>query len=293
MLSLLFRALSRLPLAWLHRAGAALGWVIYWCSPTYRRRLRGNLTASGVCAGAAQRRSLLRQAIAEAGKGVAELAALWFGPEEELSRLVVECRGWERVQAARAAGRGIVFLTPHLGCFEICALYGAQRLPLTVLYRPPKLGWLEPLMVAGRTRTRATAVPANLKGVRALYRALARGEAVGLLPDQAPGAGEGVWAGFFGRPAYTMTLARRLAQASGAAVILAVAERLPRGRGYRLHLEEIAAQGFDEAALNRAIEQAVRRWPAQYLWSYNRYKIPAGAPPPTTSQAGGREPEAS
>lgn len=278
--SLLLRALAQLPLAWLHRAGVALGWLIYGCSPTYRRRLRENLLASGVCPDEASCRRLLRQAIAEAGKGVAELPALWFGPEEGISRLVVECRGWEQVEAARAAGRGIVFLTPHLGCFEICALYGAQRLPLTVLYRPPKLAWLEPLMVAGRARTRATVVPANLKGVRALYRALARGEAVGLLPDQAPGAGEGVWVGFFGRPAYTMTLARRLAQTSGAAVILAVAERLPQGRGYRLHFEELAAQSLDEAALNRAIEQAVRRWPAQYLWSYNRYKIPAGAPLP-------------
>jgi KDO2-lipid IV(A) lauroyltransferase len=282
----LFRALARVPLIWLHRAGALLGWLVYLGSPAYRRRLRENLGASGLCTTEAARRALLRQAVAEAGKGVTELLALWFGPDEALARLVVETRGWERVEAARGAGRGIIFLTPHLGCFEICALYGAQRLPLTVLYRPPKLRWLEPLMLAGRSRTRAALAPANLRGVRMLYRALARGEAIGLLPDQAPSAGEGAWAEFFGRPAYTMTLARRLAQASGAAVIMAFAERLPQGRGYRLHLEELAAQELDERALNRAIEALVRRCPAQYLWSYNRYKVPAGAEPPPAKARG-------
>ena len=280
MLVALFRLLARLPLAWLHGAGSALGRMVYRASPTYAARLRENLYASGVCGDEAACRALLGQAIAETGKGVTELIAIWFGKDEDVARLVVECEGWERVEAARKRGEGIIFLTPHLGCFEISALYGAQRLPLTVLYRPPKQRWLEPLMVAGRSRWRAVVAPANLRGVRMLYKALARGEAVGLLPDQAPGVGEGVWADFFGRPAYTMTLARRLHEMSGASVIMAFAERLPGGGGYRLHLEELPAARLDEAALNRAIEAQVRRCPAQYLWSYNRYKAPEGAEKP-------------
>jgi KDO2-lipid IV(A) lauroyltransferase len=280
MLVALFRLLARLPLSWLHGTGAALGWLVYWASPTYSSRLRENLHGSGVCAGEAQCAPLLRAAVAAAGKGVIELIAVWFGDDEKVARLVVECSRWDVVESARARGDGIIFLTPHLGCFEISALYGAQRMPLTVLYRPPKQAWIEPLMAAGRSRWHAVVAPANLRGVRMLYKALARGEAVGLLPDQAPGVGEGVWADFFGRPAYTMTLVRRLQQASGASVIMAFAERLPAGRGYRLHLEELAGRGLDEAALNRAVEAQVRRCPEQYLWSYNRYKVPAGAPPP-------------
>lgn len=282
MLLWLLRQLARLPLLWLHRAGAVLGLVVYWCSPSYAGRLRENLYASGVCAGDAQCETLLRAAVAEAGKGVTELAAVWFGADEKVARLVVECVGWNVVEAARQRGKGIMFLTPHLGCFEISALYVAQRLPLTVLYRPPKQGWIEPLMIAGRTRWQATVAPANLKGVRMLYKALARGVAIGLLPDQAPGVGEGVWADFFGRPAYTMTLVRRMQQSSGAAVIMAFAERLPAGRGYRLHLEELPGAQLDEAALNRAVEAQVRRCPEQYLWGYNRYKVPAGAEPVPT-----------
>jgi KDO2-lipid IV(A) lauroyltransferase len=286
MLPFLLRQLARLPLSWLHRAGAALGWLVYWGSPSYAGRLRENLYASGVCSGAAQCETLLRAVVAETGKGVAELAAVWFGRDDKVARLVVECERWDVVESARARGAGILFLTPHLGCFEISSLYGAQRLPLTVLYRPPKQGWIEPLMIAGRSRWHATVAPANMRGVRMLYKALARGEAIGLLPDQAPGVGEGVWANFFGRPAYTMTLATRLQKASGAAVIMAFAERLPHGSGYRLHFEELPTAGLDEAALNRAVEAQVRRCPAQYLWGYNRYKTPAGAEPPPARAEG-------
>jgi KDO2-lipid IV(A) lauroyltransferase len=90
-----------------------------------------------------------------------------------------------------------------------------------------------------------------------------------------------VWADFFGRPAYTMTLAVRLQRATGAAVIMVFAERLAGGRGYHLHFEALPTAQFDEAALNRAVETQVRRRPEQYLWSYNRYKVPAGASRPS------------
>ncbi|MBI4193681.1 MAG: lysophospholipid acyltransferase family protein [Betaproteobacteria bacterium] len=287
MLFPILRLLARMPLKWLHAVGVALGWIVYGLSPTYAARFRENLFKSGVCADDARCRGLLRQAIGETGKGVTELICVWFGAEERVSRLVT-CDTWNVVEHARREGRGIVFLTPHLGCFEISALYGAQRLPITVMYRPPKMRWLEPLMLEGRQRWHAQLAPATTRGVRALYKALRRGEAVGLLPDQAPGVGEGAWADFFGRPAYTMTLVSRLQQATGAAVVMAFAERLPGGRGYRLHLETVAAANIDEAKLNRAIEEVVRRCPAQYLWGYNRYKVPAGAGRPEMTAEGMR-----
>lgn len=279
MLVPVLRLLARLPLRWLHHAGGVLGWLIYGLSPTYAAHLKENLYASGVCLDPVGCRALLRETIAETGKGVAELIAVWFGADERVAKLVT-CETWDVVEEARREGCGIIFLTPHLGCFEISALYAAQRLPITVMYRPPKLKWLEPLMIAGRQRWHANLAPANLKGVRMLYKALRRGEAIGLLPDQTPGVGEGVWAGFFGRPAYTMTLVSRLQKATSAAVIMAFAERLPLGRGYQLQFHRVSTASLDEAALNRAIEDLVRRCPAQYLWGYNRYKVPAGAGKP-------------
>ena len=279
MLVPVLRLAARLPLRWLHCAGVALGWLTYWLSPSYAAHLRENLYASGVCPDAVARRALLRQVVGETGKGVTELIAVWFGADDRVAALVT-CDVWDAVEQAHRERCGVILLTPHLGCFEIAGLHAAQRLPITVMYRPPKLKWLEPLMVTGRQRWRADLAPANLKGVRMLYKALKRGETIGLLPDQTPGTGEGVWASFFHRPAYTMTLVRRLQKASGAAVFMTFAERLPAGRGYHLHMQRMATANLDETALNRAIEALVRRCPSQYLWGYNRYKVPAGVEQP-------------
>jgi KDO2-lipid IV(A) lauroyltransferase len=268
----LFRLLSRLPLHALHNFGALLGWLIYWLSSTYRRHLRENIAQAGVAA-------VQSTAIAEAGKTICELPKLWARPHAEVVGRVAKVSGWEHVEQAWQAGRGILFLTPHLGCFEITAQYCASFRPITVLYRRPKQAWLAPLMEAGRGASLKLA-PADMSGVRKLIRALKSGEAVGMLPDQAPGAGEGVWAPFFGRPAYTMTLAARLAQ-TGATVLLTYAERLDYGAGYHLHFLPVEGDVTTPAGINREIERLVMMCPGQYLWGYNRYKRPSGAPEPT------------
>ena len=275
MIRLLLRCVGRLPLRVLHALGAAAGWMTYLASPTYARRLRENLRASGVCT-AANLASLQKQVIAETGKGALELAAFWFAPDTSILSWM-HCDTWPVVERARQPRQGVIFLTPHLGGFELCAQYIAQRTPITVLYRPPKMAWLEPLMIEGRGRWQAKVAPANLRGVRRFYKALQQGEAVGLLPDQTPGVGEGQWADFFGQPAYTMTLVSRLQQATNALLVMVHAERLASGAGYQLHFTVLPTTGFDEVALNRAVEVAVRRCPAQYLWGYNRNKTPAGA----------------
>jgi KDO2-lipid IV(A) lauroyltransferase len=152
-----------------------------------------------------------------------------------------------------------------------------------VLYTPPKKKVIEPAMLAGRDRRGLRIAAPDLSGVRAMLRALKNGEAVGILPDQAPGVGQGEWTAFFGKPAYTMTLVDRLQQSCDASIILAYAERLSGGRGYALHLSAMpgALAGERPARqLNRAIEGLVRLCPAQYYWGYNRYKVPAGAEPP-------------
>jgi KDO2-lipid IV(A) lauroyltransferase len=272
---------ARLPLPLVHGLGVVLGWVVFIASPAYARRLKENLAAANLATTSVARRRLLRAAVAEAGKGLTELLVIWGRPLARVSELVRECVGWEHVAAAQAAGRGIIFLTPHLGCFDVAALHIGSRMLLTALYRPPKLSWLSSPMREGRARGGVRLAPTDLAGVRRLVSALKRGEAVYILPDQVPARGEGVWAPFFGRPAYTMTLVGRLAARSGAPVILVSAERLPRGRGYRLSLEPLreplsGETERDAVILNRAIEDLVRRRPEQYLWSYNRYKGPRG-----------------
>lgn len=273
------RLYSRLPLPLIHVLGVIVGIAMFLGSRKFAGHLRRNLATAGLTHTPQALRRLLWRNIVETGKHTLETLAIWFAPEQRVLSWVRECRGWPHVEDALQRGRGIIFLTPHLGCFEITALYYAARHPISVLYRPPRKAWLAPLVHTGRSRGQVKLAPTNLRGVRGLFNALKQNEAIGILPDQVPGRGEGEWASFLGRPAYTMTLVGRLAEATQAPVLLAFGERLSWGRGYVIHI-----QPFTETptplALNAAIEQLVRQRPEQYLWSYQRHKIPHGVAPP-------------
>jgi KDO2-lipid IV(A) lauroyltransferase len=279
----LLRLLARLPLGFFHTSGALLGRLAYFTSPRFSGRLRENLRASGLADDEARFQRLLRANVVETGKQAVEFIPLWFRDRTQVAALVRGCSGEEAVRAAYDEGRGVVLLTPHLGCFEIAAIYTAQQVPITVLYRQPHVKALDRLIVEGRGRGREKLAPATIKGVRALMKALKQGEAVGILPDQVPGNGEGVWVDYFGRPAYTMTRIGRLCELTRPAVFIAVARRLPRAAGYEIDVRRVHGDLSGEAGarrLNAAIEDAVRSCPEQYLWAYNRYKHPAGAPLP-------------
>jgi KDO2-lipid IV(A) lauroyltransferase len=282
----IFLLLSGMPLRWLHGLGALLGHITFAMSKPYAARTKENLRQAHLARDEKQYASLLKLTIAEAGKGIVELPWVWGRPLEQVCAMVRSCQGWEHVEAAHARGKGIIFLTPHWGCFEITSLYVGQRLALTNLYSSPKKDWLEEVMRSGRERGLARLATADLSGVRLLFKALKRGEAIGLLPDQVPSQGEGEWVDFFSRPAYTMTLSGRLAESSGAAVLLIYAERLPHGAGYRLRIEPLQLD-FSKSVpqqINVALERVIAISPAQYLWSYNRYKVPPGVLPPTPKE---------
>ncbi|NHZ61988.1 lysophospholipid acyltransferase family protein [Massilia genomosp. 1] len=277
MLVPLFRTLSKLPLPALHVMGAALGWFVYLASPSYRKLMRTNMRAAGFG-------QHLSAAIAESGKSIIELAFVWCAPPGKVAGMATD-ENWDYVQSVIDSGRGIMFLTPHLGCFEITAQQIALRTKLTVMYRPPKQAALKPLIEGARARHNLHLAPANLSGVRILAKCLKRGEPIGVLPDQVPQQGEGVWAPFFGRPAYSMTLPAKLAQLGNAEIILVYAERRPAGRGFIVRFvpfgQELEGSPAERAGMiNRAMEQLIARCPAQYFWSYNRYKQPGGVPAP-------------
>ncbi|WP_174875942.1 lysophospholipid acyltransferase family protein [Vogesella oryzae] len=281
------QALAALPLPLLHALGSVLGRALYWFSPGFRARMRTNIANSKIGGNYQVCEQLVKQSAAETGKGALELAIAWCREPAAIVSLIKGCQGWEHVEAALAAGKGLIFVTPHLGSYDIAGRYISSRLPfpLTAMYRPPKLAWLEPIMNEGRVRGGAKTAPATGAGVRLLMKALKSGEATIILPDQVPGSGEGVWAPFFGKPAFTMSLLPRLAQMDNVAVLWFTGERLPHGAGFVVHIAP-QSQPFtgqreaDVAILNAEVERLIRRFPSQYLWSYNRYKRPAGAPAP-------------
>ncbi len=301
-MSRLFFMLSRWPLAVLHPLGSLLGWLAYLLSPSYRRRLKAHTRAVGM--GTWQRWA----AVAHAGKMVGELPRLWGRPREQALGSTVQWAQPEAVSQALSEGRGLLLLTPHLGCFEITAQAYAERFgalkPITALYRPAKQAWLAEMMRDSRNRPGMLTSPATLSGVRNMLRALKKGETVGLLPDQVPPEGMGVWTNFFGRPAYTMTMAAKLVAQTRCAVVLLRGERLGllarwrQGCDYIVHatrvppdVEQVLASGDaaqSAAAVNRLMEAMIMQAPEQYLWGYNRYKQPRAEI--LTSAAGGEAP---
>lgn len=290
-MKLLLRALARLPLGANHALGAFLGRLVFALSPRYRNRVLENLGSSGLAPGRERLREMAKANAAEIGKGATELAWALFRPVEEVVGTVKSRTGWEGVEALRARSKPIIFVTPHLGGYDIAGRYLWGELPgaMMAMYRPHKVGWLDRLMREGRDRGSGPGdthtATATLAGVRKVLRHMRTGGCTIMLPDQVPGVGDGEWVEFFGRPAYTMTLVGRLQQASDAAIVFYFAERLPGGDGFAVHFHALAEPlPLDRAAaalrVNQEVEKLVRLCPTQYLWGYNRYKRPAGAPPP-------------
>lgn len=273
MLIALLRLYARLPLPLIHGLGIIAGWGMYMFDVKFSRRVRNNLLSINIAENEQDYRRLVHTCAQQTGKGLMETFAIWFRPEQSVLKWVRAADGWEHVDKALAQGKGVIFLTPHLGCYEITSIYYAAHHPITVLYRPSRQQWLTPIMSQGRRRGKVRLAPTNMGGLRDLLRSLRKAEAVGILPDQVPESGEGVWARFFGRPAYTITLVEKLATTTGATVLLAYGERLPWGRGYHLHIEPLLGPATPQN-MNDGIERLVRRNPGQYLWSYRRFKIP-------------------
>lgn len=271
----LFRLLAKWPLWTLHAVGQLLGWLAWLLSPTYRKRFLENANTAGL------KFSQVLGAVGQAGSMSSELPRLWLGRPVPVT--------WSNgslnlLREAYEKGNGVLLLTPHLGCFEVTAqaitdAFSTAHGPLTVLYRPSRKASLAEVMESSRARPGLEPVPTTMAGVRQMIKALRAGRAVGLLPDQVPPLGMGQWASFFGKPAYTMTLAARLALQTGAQVVLVWGERMPWGRGYQMHVSQMGqalSEDLDSAVLqiNQAMADLILTRPQQYLWGYARYKQP-------------------
>src|SRR5690349_4143691 len=277
LLYLLLRLFGLLPLRLLHAVGAGMGRLALWWHGGTARDTAVNLAIARPELDGSARAALLREAMAEGGKSITEIIKVWGAGATRALDLVREVRGAELLDAARAAGKGVIIAAPHLGCWELLNYWLCSRMPMAILYRPPRLAAIEPLLRRVRGALAPEQVRAEGAGVRTLYKRLAAGGAVGILPDQKPREGEGEVAPFYGRDALTMVLLPRLAARTGATVLFAFAERLPGGQGFRIHLLP-APEGLDDAdpqracaAMNCGVEACVERAFAQYQWHYHRW----------------------
>lgn len=277
LIHLLLRLLALLPLRALHAAGALLGRIALWRCTRTAHHVAVNLAIARPGLGEASRTALLREALVESGKSATEIIKIWGSGGERALRLVREVRGEALFDAALASGKGVIIAAPHLGCWELLNYWLCRKTPMAILYRPPRIAAMEGLLRKVRGALAPEQVRAEGAGVRTLYKRLAGGGTVGILPDQKPRAGEGAFAPFFGRDTLTMVLLPRLAARTGAIVLYAFAERLPKGAGYRVHLLP-APEGLADAALatactalNRGVESCIALAFDQYQWQYKRW----------------------
>jgi KDO2-lipid IV(A) lauroyltransferase len=278
LLHLLLILCGRLPLGLLRHLGAALGRL--WLLAGFReaRVARRNLELCFPDQDASARRQLLVQTLRHTGMTASELPWLWSRDPATLAARIRVVEGESLFDAALASGRGVLIAAPHLGNWEALNLWLSARTPIAILYRPPRQAWVETLINRWRGRLGAEPVRADAAGVRTLVRRLKAGGVVGILPDQQPKVGEGVFAPFFGHPALTMSLFCKLAGRTSARVLHAWAERT--AEGFAVHISDRGVPA-DESGLNAAIEAQARLAPGQYQWTYKRFGLqPGGAPSP-------------
>ncbi|WP_455201845.1 lysophospholipid acyltransferase family protein [Kaarinaea lacus] len=277
--------LALLPFRITYLLGSMLGYLVYLIPNSLQRPAKINIDLCFPELTEKQRARIYKDSFIELGRVAAETGALLLWNKNRTFNLVKKVSGVELFDAAFDRGKGVIIAAPHHGAWEMIGLFCSSKFTITSLYRPLRISKLDPIVKQARERFGATLVPTNASGVRALYKALENNQLAGILPDQDPGNEGSVFAPFFGIPASTMTLLPRLAGKSGATVIFGYAERLPRGAGYHLHFlpapGPIQGKDFVESAtlINKGVENCIRQSPAQYQWSYRRFKTrPEGEP---------------
>ena len=278
---------SWLPLRLNQAVGRLIGRLLWWLPNENRRITLVNLRLAFPHDSEQERNRIAKQSLLHLGMMATELGPAWLWSDKKIMPLIKEIKGQSLLDDALAAKKGIIFLAPHIGAWELIGPFLSTQYPSTFLYRPPNISGLEDFMVTSRGRFGAVLAPTDMRGVRTLIKALKQQQVSVILPDQDAGEKGGIHAPFFEHPARTMTLASKLIQKTDCAFLFVAMERLPKAQGYRIHFlpAEADVASPDEViatqALNRGVEQCVRLIPEQYLWSYRRFrKPPKGTPSP-------------
>jgi KDO2-lipid IV(A) lauroyltransferase len=285
-ITLILHFFALLPLRLNHLLGTGIGLVLYRLKAKTWRISKINIALCFPELSIIEQTTLLKKSLLELGKQLTEMGPMWLWTPEKTLSLLTHISGKEYMDKAMKSGKGVFLLTPHLGCWEIAGLYLGANIPVTILYSRPKISAFDKIVRTSRIRSGATLVTADNTGVKSILKTLREGKGTGMLPDQNPDdLKSGVFAPFFGIETLTMSFISKLASKTGAEIVIGYAERLPKGKGYHLHIRPADKKIADAdpliaaTALNKTVENYIREIPAQYQWSYKRFKCrPKGKP---------------
>lgn len=280
----LLRFLSNQSLARLQKWGQWLGYFLYRLNSKSTRITRKNIALVYPDMSSEQQEALVLASLQETMKTGLEFGWCWMAPMDQILQKVRNIEGLDVLKQAHDEGKGVIFLGPHLGNWELLGHLINQSYPFSVMYAIPRNPAMESIMVEGRTRAGMKLAPANMKGVAQLLKLLKAGEMVGNLPDQEPDdRSGGVFAPFMGVEAFSPKLVTRLISKTGAKVVAGFAKRLPNGQGFDVVFIEADERIYSDddieavTAMNRTVERLVAMAPEQYQWEYKRFKTrPAG-----------------
>lgn len=266
-----------------HRLARWLAALVWRFSAKQRHIALTNIRLCYPLLTAQQQYQLAKDSLIETLKAVCELGVVWRRYPDQFPALIKEVHGQEVLDQALAQGRGVLLAAPHFGNWEVLNLWLSRYDNFAFLYKPPSDPRIEQLLLTYRGQGGAKQITADGKGVRTLFRHLKHKGIMAILPDQQPKSGQGVFVDFMGQPAYTMTLFSKIAQKTGAPVVMAVAER--QSDGFVIHFKAVAQGIYAEplksvAVLNQNIADMVAIKPAQYQWTYKRFSIQENTPNP-------------
>lgn len=276
LIPLLIKVIGRLPLSLGRGLGELCGRLLWLLQGRAAKVTVTNLKLCFPEQTDTERQALAKASLIATAKTLFEAAQVWIKPHSWLEQKVVAVANQNLVEEAVNAGKGVIFLSPHLGNWEVTSPYICQRWGLTAMYAPSKNPALDKLILDSREKAGSKLVPADMKGVMAQIKTLKKGACIGMLPDQVPDASGGVFAPFYGQQALTMTLIHKLIDRTGCTAVMVHAQRVKGGFKMVFEKPDSDIYAKDEqqsaAALNRSVETCVNHCPEQYQWEYKRFR---------------------
>jgi KDO2-lipid IV(A) lauroyltransferase len=271
-LRLLIFLVGSLPLGVIRTLGNGLG-TLAWLS---RSRMwivsKENIDLCYPNLDSHRRLVLAKESLRETGKTMTETCYAWTRKPATVLGKIDAIDGIEHLHASQAAGRGIVFVIPHQGNWEIINHYLGKHFGLTHMFQPNRNRHLNRYIQYKRQITGTQFVPTDRTGIKAQLKTLKAGGSIGVMPDQEPLVHTGRFAQFFGIPALTNELMRGY-QRSGSDFFVAVCTRTESGFAIQFDPINFSAEKHEFLSeANLAMERAIRRHPSQYLWSYKRFR---------------------
>lgn len=277
------RLFALLPFGAAQRIGAAVGWLMWKLPNRSREVVRINFAHCLPELSPVEREQLVGETLINIGRSFAESACAWMWSPQKTVALIKEVEGEHLLDEALAEGKGLVGITSHLGNWEVLNHWYCLKCSPIIFYRPPKQKAVDELLQRQRTQLGNKVAASTREGIISVIREVRRGGAVGIPADPEPALKSGLFVPFFAIQALTSKFVPGLLKGGAANGVFLHCVRLPDHSGFKVIVERAPEALYSEdeaeavAAMSACIENYVRRWPSQYMWSMKRFKKrPAG-----------------